>query len=524
MKKILLSLLLVGGLLSSCDMNDRPIGSLPDDEAIENASDCFRYRNGIYNNLRALSTGAYIYYTEIQMDQFLGTTLNGNRIGNLSNGVILSSDDDIATIWGGLYGAIGSVNYFLPRAQAILDAEPATEDEALSKADRTDINRYLGEAYFGRAYFYYWLLDHYCPAYTPANADQLLGLPLVSDYDPTADKATYPSRSSLRDTYAFINADLDKAYTLLKAFEQSDAEDANSGLRQNAPYLSSYVVRALQARVALLQGDNTHAVQYAKEVISSGIWSLSNRYTLINRTNTYNDIWTNDQGTELIFRPVSSAGELGISSTGSGWISTNQYSADYIPTEAVISNLYPEGDTRKSCFLSSRDLLGDGVYVKNVQCFNKYPGNPELIQSNPNLMNMAKPFRLSEMYLIVAEASQLAGNEKDANEYLNAIRNKRISSWKTTDYTGTELRDQIRLERDRELIGEGFRMSDLRRWGLGFSRSGSYPSNPSVENIIVRAGTTVQYQPNDYRYTWPIPSSEIQVNPQLTGQQNPGYN
>ena len=67
MKKILLSLLLVGGLLSSCDMNDRPIGSLPDDEAIENASDCFRYRNGIYNNLRALSTGAYIYLSLIHI-------------------------------------------------------------------------------------------------------------------------------------------------------------------------------------------------------------------------------------------------------------------------------------------------------------------------------------------------------------------------------------------------------------------------------------------------------------------------
>lgn len=523
MKKILLSLLLLGGILSSCDMNDRPIGDIPDDEAIESANDCFRYRNGIYNNLRALSTGAYIYYTEIQMDQFLGTILNGNRIGNLSNGVVLSSDDDIAGIWGGLYGAIGSVNYFIPLAEQLVNGD-IKGDEELTAEDVNDINRYIGEAYFGRAYFYYWLLDHYCPAYTPANADKLLGLPLVSDYDPTADKATYPSRSSLSKTYDFIAADLDKAYTLLKNFEKSEADDANESLRPNAPYLSSYVVRALQARLALLHGDNAKAIDYAKEVINSRIWTLTRRKTLTVRTDVYDDIWVNDTGSELIFRPVSSNTELGISSTGSGWISTNKYSSDYIPTNYVINDLYPAGDTRATCFLSSRNLLGEGVFVQNVQVFNKYPGNPALVQSNPNLMNMAKPFRLSEMYLIIAEASQLLGNDTQANEYLNIIRKTRIANWKDTDYSGTTLRDEIRLERNRELIGEGFRMSDLRRWGVGFSRSGSYPTNPSVENLVVKAGTNVQYQPNDYRYTWPIPASEIQVNPQLAGQQNPGYN
>ncbi len=66
-------------------------------------------------------------------------------------------------------------------------------------------------------------------------------------------------------------------------------------------------------------------------------------------------------------------------------------------------------------------------------------------------------------------------------------------------------------------------MSDLRRWGLGFERNSTYTNIPGIDDILVQAGLNVTYQPNDYRYTWPIPASEMQVNPQLTGQQNPGY-
>jgi hypothetical protein len=39
----------------------------------------------------------------------------------------------------------------------------------------------------------------------------------------------------------------------------------------------------------------------------------------------------------------------------------------------------------------------------------------------------------------------------------------------------------------------------------------------------VAAGKNLSYAAGDYRFVWPIPSDEIQVNPQLEGQQNPGY-
>ncbi len=508
MKKIFLSLLLAGSLLTSCDMDLNPAGSINDKEAIETARDCERYRNGIYNNIRALSVGPYIYYTEIQMDQFLGTIMNGNRIGNLSNGVILSSDTDIESIWGGLYGAIGSINYFLPRAQAVLEKEDLTNE------DRININHYLGDAYFARGFFYYWLLDHFCPDYKSEN--EPYGLCLVTDYDPTADKATYPGRSKLSETYTFIEKDLDTAYTLLKEFEELGTDDNATMLTPYAPYVSSYAVRALQARLALLKKDYATAKKYADEVIQAGTWRLQARLT-------YAGIWKNDQSTEFIFRPISSSAELGISSTGSAWISTNQYAADYLPSADVVNHLYGDKDCRKDAFIGSRDLLNDGTFVSGAPTFVKYPGNTSLDTDDPRLLNMGKPFRLSEQYLIAAEASYELNLAADANQYLYDLRRVRISGYKQEIFAGTELRDQIRLERNRELIGEGFRMSDLRRWGLGFERNSTYTNIPGIDDILVQAGLNVTYQPNDYRYTWPIPASEMQVNPQLTGQQNPGY-
>ena len=539
MKKILLSLMVLGGLVTSCNMDLEPIGSILDEVSVESATDCENFRNAFYGNIRALSTGGYIYYTEMQMDMFNGTVMNGNRVGSLSNGVILSGDGDIESIWGGLFGAVANTNYLFPRAQMLLD------DPETSTTDRELIKRYVAEGHFARAYYYYWLLDHFCPSYSSENANELVGLPLVTEYYPTAEKQYYPGRATLAETYKFIEDDLAAAYDGIKFFEENfediavaDAreeeksaaqEDARNQislmLTQNAPYLSSWAVRALQARVALLKGDNQTAAKYAEEVINCGIWQLD--ATGLLASNSYTRLWTTDAGKELIFRPISSAGELGISSTGGGWIAVAETQADYIPTSYVINELYGgrnSKDGRRAAFLRTQSLLYEGRLVDDVYCFSKFPGNPDLNSNpeNPLLLNMAKPFRLSEMYLIAAEAYQVLGNEENANKYLNDIRKARIRQYQETSYTSTTLRDEIRLERTREFLGEGFRMSDLRRWHLGFSRSIDYPLNPGVA-ALVKPSSRVSYQPDDYRYVWPIPSTEIQVNPQMAGQQNRGY-
>lgn len=58
MKKILLSIFLGLGLLTSCDMDKAPVGALDDQNALQSVNDFARFRNGIYNSIRSMNSGA----------------------------------------------------------------------------------------------------------------------------------------------------------------------------------------------------------------------------------------------------------------------------------------------------------------------------------------------------------------------------------------------------------------------------------------------------------------------------------
>lgn len=524
MKKILYSLLGLGCLaLTSCDMDHAPVGSIIDENAIERANDCARFRSGFYSDLRAVSVGAYITLSELQMDHFIGIISNGNVNGPINNGVILSGDSDMEAVWGGLYGVIADINFFLEKADLLL--QNGVEDVT----ERQEIELYIAEAHFMRAYFYYWLMDHYCPAYNDENKDKLLGLPIVTKYQPTSKKDNYPGRSTLEQTYTFIKDELALAMTGIATWEALPDDDGinhKSAIAVNSPYVCTYTIEALQARVALLQRDFKTAITKAQNIIDNGPYSLV-------QGKAYEAMWKNDESAELILRPLSTQQFPGIGSTGGAWIGSSEYTAYYIPVpycgeRRTQGTMYINGDSRFANFFHHRDLQVEGRIV-DAPVFVKFPGNQALRvnASVNNLLNMAKPFRLSEQYLILAEALYEDGQEGPAQEIMQKFVEKRYSVRTCptmTDYNGTELRDFIREERDRELIGEGFRMSDLRRWGLGFTRTDvNYLSYPQAGSICTLAGQRVTYVPNDYRYTWPIPSAEIQVNPALAGQQNPGY-
>ena len=195
--------------------------------------------------------------------------------------------------------------------------------------------------------------------------------------------------------------------------------------------------------------------------------------------------------------------------------------ADYIPTYDIL-NMYDEEDVRFDAFFTVWELAVDGNDVP-AYVFKKYPGNEALkTTATPNYVNMPKMFRMGEIYLIAAEAAATA-NPTLANKYLNELRSKRIADYEEINYADQILVQQIRSERLKELIGEGFRMSDLRRWGIGFQRNPDHPENPDINNILVPNGKELVYPAGDYRFVWPIPSAEMETNPQLAGQQNPGY-
>ena len=170
--------------------------------------------------------------------------------------------------------------------------------------------------------------------------------------------------------------------------------------------------------------------------------------------------------------------------------------------------------------------VNEGVKVEGstyaLYQFVKFPGNSSLrTGSTNNLVNMCKPFRLSEMYLIAAEAA--ARTNVDGSSYLNTFLKNRIEDYQAASFTSEQLLTSALRQRQLEFVGEGFRLSDLRRLGLGFSRTADYPAAMGINGIITVKSASVTYKAGDYRYTWPIPQSELDSNPKLKTQQNPGY-
>ena len=510
MKKILLALVVACGTLTSCDMNNEPEGTITLGEGIQSMSDVHSARTGLYSYLRGRSGGTYTTLSDLQTDLFIGTMQNGNSYLPFTTGNILSNDGDIQGIWAGLLNGIMQCNYYIENVGAY------GEHAELSADNRKAFNRYMAAAYFCRGYFNYLMMYYFCGNYDAATAgNEGTGIPLCLKYQPSSDRGTYPGRSTLAATYTQIEADLAKACEGLEEFEATDMQALVPG---GGGYLNSYAVKALQARVALMKGDYARAQALSTDIIQSGYFPLT-------QISDYADMWLNDSGDELIFQPYGDAEQRGeVPALGSIFNQVSPLQVKWAPSAALVQ-IYAAGDVRRTAFIKNYTVNYNGAQLR-TPAFNKYPGNPLFDSGNVSaLKNLPKPFRTSEQYLILAEAANALGQDDVANEALNTLRAARIENYEEQSYSGNVLRDQIRQERVKELAGEGFRLGDLRRWNLGFTRDGGYNTTtyPDMGSFIITASLQCVYTPGDYKYVWPIPSAEMETNPQLKGQQNPGY-
>ena len=145
---------------TSGSMDKAPYGSLDDNTAIEKEKDLRQFRNALYTNLRAVTSGSWLYLSDVQMYEFHGLISNGNRLGQFSNGVITITDGDISNKWSGSYSLIATANAIMERA-ANMQASDAFSDK-----DQIAFAHYEAAAQFVSAYLYFWLADHYCQSYT----------------------------------------------------------------------------------------------------------------------------------------------------------------------------------------------------------------------------------------------------------------------------------------------------------------------------------------------------------------------
>lgn len=484
--------------LASCDLDLTPKGEIvyDPDNLITNATDLAGFEADVIDQLRGLEYGVYDQGADIMVDYFNATIDYGNNYGPIHrmDDTFTASDYDSEDNWENFYYAIRHFN-------VVINAKNIPEDLA------DDAAIAIGEAHFGRAFAYLHMIRLFGKPYGASSTSDL-GVPLVLEDDINA----LPSRATVAEVYAQIKADLDKAAELLSGI--------SGEVRAKKPTIDA--VNALYARYYLDTKDYANAAAKAASVIGTG------KYQLASDSTSFAAEWRDDNGTEPILQYYASLDEGGAGSHGHVCSSESNdsdhglyYQPYFLPCETII-NAYEDTDLRLALWFSRGGSYGGNAveinglwYTDEFYVFNKYPGNMALTAGKYHTTAHAvKPLLISEMYLIASEAYAQSGDTGDAARYLNELQTARGAS------TTTGALANVKEEWYKETIGEGLRMSCLKRWGDGFS---GRPAQAGATSVVMEGVSyaSKELPANDFHWQWPVPTYELQVNDNLV--QNEGY-
>lgn len=527
MKKLsIIALAIMTFGMISCDMDLMPYDSIPTEEVLTTVVGFEEARAGIYAAYTGLTGGSYVLAPEIQADAFNAVADFSNKYGDIYRWMFESTHSTIESIWANCYSTVGRANFFIDGVQKI-EENPEIE---LTDIQKKQINVYEGEAYFTRAYCYFYLATLFCRDYDPITAASIPGLPIQTKYEPKITASQYPGRSSLKDTYQQILDDLEEVEIRIETaisgiidydrYINGAYVTVNTAPKNCGNYITVDVVKALKARVALQMDDYEKAVEYADDLINS------KKYPLMDTVEGFKEVWKNDGGTETIWQiAMTNANDAGVP-LGTIFIGYPATKKDYIPTQTLV-DLYATEDIRLATYFGKYHLTVSSGNAADIYFFNKYPGNDyyNALGNETRYLNQPKPFRIAEMYLIAAEANARIGTSisvEKGKEAINNLKKARILGFMEGTYDKESLLNEVMNERERELVGEGYRLMDLKRWERGVTRGKAQ----SAGLILFPGQTTtdgLDRPADDQRMVWPIPKSEMDANPQLTGQQNPGY-
>ena len=392
----------------------------------------------------------------------------------------------------GSYSGFWSRGYY-----CIMQANNLLENIDRLQADgSTAFNYYKGEALSLRALFYFDLVRLYGQPYNYNKS--ALGVPLVLN---TLAADAQPHRATVEAVYKQIISDLTEGQQLMA----SDKSVHNG-------YLDYYGNVALQARVRLYMEDYAGALAAAREVIESGKYTL---YT----PQQWTASWARQYGSESIFElGIDTETDLGTTSLGFYYMRYNQKRNAmgwYLASDYFLNRLGEDTTDVRWGVMDNDEYWVETGNERRGACY-KYLGGLSMEgdgKESYTAVNI-KIIRLSEVYLIAAEAALHTGDPAAAAEYLNAIRCRAPKFAPATAATVSD--DMILDERSKELYGEGQRFFDMIR----MNKTIEY--NDDFQNVPV----THRSKTIDRTYggiVLPISQDEINANPSLEDEQNDYY-
>ena len=471
--------------LSSC-LEKNPQDYIVDTEAMTSLNGAEQIVTGIYTAY--MSSGLYSGYLtllpDIQSDLVMAVEGNSNTYGEIYQWTFRPTNREIESIYAGLYTVIGRCNFYLDQVDAL-------RAKLSSDADIQTLDQYTGEVYCARGLAYSELIKCFCEAYDE-NKEQL-GVVLRTSYfneEPV-------TRASLKDSYARVIEDLEKAEEML---------DKNNSY-YDSPYFTQAAAQAVRARVALYMGDWQTAVDYSTKLISNTErfeLALAAYTVTSDGMNEVDYLWHYDSGYENIWRIGYTQTSYG-GALGQVFLNFNNdytyYYPDFVPAQSALK-LYGSNDARYKAYFA--ELSTGYSHQLSWPLLIKYYGNRTMMSYYIYHVNMPKPIRLAEQYLIRAEAYCNLGKYPAASTDLSTLRKARLTSGTTTvNIDANNWLDTISEERVRELYMEGFRLNDLKRWGKGFERT--------PQASVQAEGSKLKVEPNNPRFVWPIPKHEIEA-------------
>jgi len=493
MKKFKIIFAIIGIVLLTWSCEDfldvKPSNSADSGTSITTANDAKVIINGIMRNMTSSSYYGrnFILYGDAKGGDF-AIRSQGRGNDGLYTFNHSQTSGNYGSFWAQMYHCILQLNTLIKNIQVM-------EDEG----NGSDLlSEYKGQALTARALIYFDLVRLYGKPY---NMDKTAyGVPLILE---PLDAKDQPLRATVDAVYQQIVTDLQAGEPLLSKSNRKG-------------FLNYYANLAIQSRVYLHMDNFGAALTAAETIINDGAYDL---YT----NDKWENSWANEFGSESIFELAMYENEanLGTSSLGyyllklskvtgaSGWFMASDYYLDRLGEDA--------SDIRWA--IMDEDETSEAGSERFGSCM-KYVGGHEMKGDKGGAASATniKVIRLSEIYLIAAEAAlrKSSPDMTKAANYLNEIR-KRAPGLAPATAANVTL-EMIMDEKSKELFAEGHRYWDMLRlgWEIEFNDDFIDPvvSIPHREKTIDRSF---------YKTILPIPQDEIDANPPIGEQQNPGY-
>jgi len=530
-----IALSLIGLLsISSCKEFTElaPINSLSETTAFSSISNVELAMAGVYNRAAVgnYNNGGGRGYP-FGAASFQQSEMRGEDMVNLATffqftyeSTITSTTANNVNMWEQLYALINQCNVLIEGVSA------AVSSGLLS----TEIgNQYIAEARFLRALAHHELVLDFCRPYVDGNGNKL-GVPYRT--------ASVTSAAAVDANKALDRGTVAQVYT--KILEDLDFAEANSlavRVTNKISRVTKGAAIALKTRVKLHMNDFAGVIAEGTKLGTSGTGptytSPIGNYTLTSSPD--GPFVSNGNNTESLFSiENSSAANGGVNGAlpnmfGPAANSINtQVARGLVATSPNLFNaaFWVTGDRRRILLQIQQSTNGARYY------FNyKYRDASTSTDWSPII-------RYAEVLLNTAEAySRTTPLDPRALSLLNAVRNRSVpiaNVYTIANFTSQNTLTQAILDERRvEFAGEGRRWPDITRLSQSSFAvvGGGVPAKVLVGSL---SGTGNNYDTTlrpttpttkaalpytDDKYIWPIPISEINANPVLKNQQNPGY-